>query len=120
MNFIDYYEVLEIDKSSNQDVIKKAYRKLARKHHPDVNPDADKVRIMALTMSNQGEYAKAMKYYGLEFKPMYEHATEFIRKECVHKFVKGEEYRQLCLVTNYFFNVYLNAIQFDRDFWKKF
>ncbi len=38
MNFIDYYEVLGIDKSSNQDAIKKAYRKLARKHHPDVNP----------------------------------------------------------------------------------
>ncbi len=39
MNFIDYYDVLGIDKSSNQDAIKKAYRKLARKHHPDVNPD---------------------------------------------------------------------------------
>jgi len=34
----DYYETLEIDKQSGQDEIKKAYRKLARKYHPDVNP----------------------------------------------------------------------------------
>lgn len=34
----DYYGILGVDKSADQDEIKRAYRKLARKHHPDVNP----------------------------------------------------------------------------------
>ena len=34
----DYYEVLGVDKNADQDTIKKAYRSLAKKYHPDVNP----------------------------------------------------------------------------------
>lgn len=37
----DYYEVLGINKSSSQDEIKKAFRKLAMKYHPDVNKEKD-------------------------------------------------------------------------------
>lgn len=34
----DYYNILEIDEDASQDEVKKAYRSLARKYHPDVNP----------------------------------------------------------------------------------
>lgn len=44
MDFKDYYAIIGVDKDATQDEIKRAYRKLARKYHPDVSkePDAEK------------------------------------------------------------------------------
>ncbi|SFR52109.1 DnaJ C-terminal domain-containing protein [Litoreibacter janthinus] len=41
MDYKDYYKALGVDRTASQDEIKRAYRKLARKYHPDVNPDEE-------------------------------------------------------------------------------
>ena len=39
--FQDYYEILQVGKTASQEEIQRAYRKLARKYHPDINKSAD-------------------------------------------------------------------------------
>ena len=39
--YTDYYEVLGVPRDADQDAIRRAYRKLARQYHPDLNPDSD-------------------------------------------------------------------------------
>jgi len=41
MDFKDYYKIVGIDKSASQDEIKRAYKKMARKYHPDVSKEPD-------------------------------------------------------------------------------
>lgn len=41
MDFKDYYQIIGVDRSSSQDEIKRAYKKLARKYHPDVSKEPD-------------------------------------------------------------------------------
>jgi curved DNA-binding protein len=54
-NFRDYYAILGVNKNANADDIKKAYRRLARKYHPDLNP-GDKTaeaRFKEITEANE-------------------------------------------------------------------
>ncbi|AZI23306.1 J domain-containing protein [Chryseobacterium taklimakanense] len=69
MAFIDYYKILGVDKTASADAIKKAYRKLARKYHPDVNPgdkEAEKkfkeINEANEVLSNPDNRAKYDKY----------------------------------------------------------
>lgn len=83
MAFIDYYKILGIDKSANSNDIKKAYRKLARKYHPDVNPgDKEAERNFkeineANEVLSNPENRKKYDKYGKDWK----HAEEFEKAE---------------------------------------
>ncbi|SEL95616.1 curved DNA-binding protein [Maribacter orientalis] len=79
MEFIDYYKILEIDKKASQADIKKAYRKLARKLHPDLNPN-DKSAQQKFQQVNEAnevlsdpEKRKKYDQYGKDW----EHADAF-------------------------------------------
>ncbi|MEQ8206503.1 MAG: DnaJ domain-containing protein, partial [Woeseia sp.] len=41
MEYKDYYKVMGVKRDASQDEIKRAYRKLARKYHPDVSKESD-------------------------------------------------------------------------------
>ncbi|MBL7912168.1 MAG: J domain-containing protein [Bacteroidia bacterium] len=79
MEFIDYYKVLELNNTATEAEIKKAYRKLARKYHPDLNPnDANaKKKFQQINEANEvlSDPEKRKKYdqYGKDWK----HADEF-------------------------------------------
>lgn len=47
MDYKDYYQTLGVDKQASADAIKKAFRKLARKYHPDISKEADAQQRMA-------------------------------------------------------------------------
>ena len=65
-DYKDYYKVLGVAKGSDAKEIKKAYRKLARQHHPDVNPDntvaADKFREISEAYEVLGDDEKRQIY----------------------------------------------------------
>lgn len=79
MAYIDYYKVLGLSKNASQDDIKKAYRKLARKYHPDLNPNDKEanVKFQQINEANEvlGDPEKRKKYdqYGENWK----HAEQF-------------------------------------------
>nr|AMP50741.1 DnaJ C terminal domain protein [uncultured bacterium]AMP50773.1 DnaJ C terminal domain protein [uncultured bacterium] len=79
MAFIDYYSILGIPKTASADDIKKAYRKLARKYHPDINPDNEeaKKKFQQINEANEvlSDAEKRKKYdeYGENWK----HAEEY-------------------------------------------
>jgi curved DNA-binding protein len=79
MEFIDYYKILGVDKNASTEDIKKAYRKLARKHHPDLNPNDKEAhkKFQQINEANEvlSDPEKRKKYdkYGKDWQ----HAEQF-------------------------------------------
>ena len=79
MEFIDYYKALGVDKNATQEDIKKAYRKLARQYHPDLNPNDKEAhkKFQQLNEANEvlSDPEKRKKYdqYGKDWQ----HADHF-------------------------------------------
>ena len=51
----DYYDVLDVERNASDDVIKKAFRKLARQHHPDLHSEPDKKKVAEEKFKEAGE-----------------------------------------------------------------
>jgi curved DNA-binding protein len=83
MDYIDYYKILELEKGATEADIKKAYRRLARKYHPDVNPNDEtaKKKFQQINEANEvlSDPANRKKYdqYGKDWK----HAEQFEKQK---------------------------------------
>ena len=83
MEFIDYYGVLGVPREADAKAIKKAYRKLARQYHPDVNPDdaAAEQRFKEVTEAYEvlSDEARRKKYdtYGERYGKDWEQAEAY-------------------------------------------
>ncbi len=79
MEFIDYYKLLKLDRSATKADIKKAYRKLARKYHPDLNPNdkAAQARFQQINEAHEvlSDPEKRKKYD--EYGKDWQHAEQF-------------------------------------------
>ena len=90
MEFIDYYKVLGLSKTATEEDIKKAYRKMARKLHPDLNPDDKEAQAKfqqlneANTVLSNPENRKKYDKYGKDWE----------RGEEYEKYQQGQSQRQ--------------------------
>ena len=104
MAFIDYYKILGVSKTATEKEIKTAYRKLARKYHPDINPDnkESEAKFKEINEANEvlsdSENRKKYDKYGKDWKhgEKYEEANrqrqQQTQRQSSQQDFSGEEY----------------------------
>jgi molecular chaperone DnaJ len=118
----DYYKILEVEEQSSEDDIKKSYRTLSKKYHPDVNPDGEAqfkdIAEAYDVLGNKDKRAqydskKNNPYGGTSFEDIFtqmfngRHAQQHRRKSAPDKIIKVqvspiESYRASIKTINYF------------------
>ena len=94
MEFIDYYKILGVDKKASEDEIKKAYRKLSLKLHPDLNPNDKEAhkKFQQINEANEvlSDPEKRKKYdqYGKDWM----HADQFEKQKQYQRSSPGGGY----------------------------
>ena len=91
MAFIDYYKILAVDKKATDAEIKKAYRKLARKYHPDLNPNDKEAEKKFKEINEANEVlsnSENRKKYD-EFGENWKHADEYSKAKQQKQYYGG-------------------------------
>ena len=93
MAFIDYYKILEVDKKATEAEIKKAYRKMARKYHPDLNPNDKEAERKFKEINEANEvlsHAENRKKYD-EYGENWQHAEQYEKAKQQGQYSRGEQ-----------------------------
>ncbi|WP_418639016.1 DnaJ C-terminal domain-containing protein [Winogradskyella sp.] len=96
MAFIDYYKILGISKSATENDIKKAYRKLARKYHPDLNPNDKDAEQKFKEINEANEVlsnAENRKKYD-EYGEHWQHAEEYEKAKQQEQYQRSSQSTQ--------------------------
>jgi curved DNA-binding protein len=91
MAFIDYYKILEVNKNATETEIKKAYRKLARKFHPDLNPNDKEAEKKFKEINEANEvlsHAENRKKYD-EYGENWQHAEHYEKAKQQQQYQSG-------------------------------